>query len=66
MFKFIFVINNLKMFDKGRNLSMFEGILIVNKIIIMKYLLKVLGYSYKSIKIKLIVNVCFISKIFDV
>lgn len=54
------------MFDKGRNLSMFEGILIVNKIIIMKYLLKVLGYNYKSIKIKSIVNVCFISKIFDV
>lgn len=54
------------MFDKGRNLSMFEGILIVNKIIIMKYLLKELGYNYESIKIKSIVNVCFISKIFDV
>lgn len=54
------------MFDKGRNLSMFEGILIVNKIIIMKYLLKVLDNNYENIKIKLIVNVCFISKIFDV
>lgn len=54
------------MFDKGRNPSMFEGILIVNKTIIMKHLSKAPGYSHKSIKIKLTVNVCFISKIFDV
>lgn len=30
---------------------MFEGILIVNKIIIMKYLLKVLDNNYENIKL---------------
>lgn len=38
------------MFDKGRNPSMFEGILIVNKTIIMKHLSKAPGYNHKSIK----------------
>lgn len=54
------------MFDKGRNPSMFEGILIVNKTIIMKHLSKAPGYNHESIKIKSTVNVCFISKISDV
>lgn len=66
MLKFTSVINNSKMFDKGRNPSMFEGILIVNKTIIMKHLSKAPDNNHKIIKIKLTVNVCFISKIFDV
>lgn len=66
MLEFTSVINNSKMFDNGRNPSMFEGILIMNKTIIMKHLSKAPGYSHESIKIKSTGNVCFISKIFDV
>lgn len=66
MLEFTSVINNSKMFDNGRNPSMFEGILIVNKTIIMKHLSKAPDNNHKIIKIKLTVNVCFISKISDV
>lgn len=50
-------INNSKMFDKGRNPSMFEGILIVNKTIIMKHISKTPDNHHDKINIKLTVNV---------
>lgn len=50
------------MFDKGRNPSMFEGILIVNKTIIMKHISKTPDNHHDKINIKLTVNVVLQAK----